>query len=81
LKEQTSNPLNKNKQLNSPLNGTVLEINVQPGSNVREKEVLLAIEAMKMKTNIFSEFAGTVKSVNVSVGDKVSQGAILITFE
>jgi biotin carboxyl carrier protein len=71
----------KNKQLNSPLNGTVLEINAKPGVPVKEKEILLAIEAMKMKTNIFAEFAGVVKSVNVSVGDKVSQGTILITFE
>ena len=70
-----------NKQLNSPLNGTVLEINAKPGVPVKEKEILLAIEAMKMKTNIFAEFAGVVKSVNVSVGDKVSQGTILITFE
>jgi biotin carboxyl carrier protein len=69
------------KVLSSPINGTVLEIYAKPDAYLPEKAPVLAIEAMKMKTTIYSTFAGTVKSIGVTVGEKVEQGHALITYE
>ena len=38
--------------LTSPINGVVLEIPVKAGQTVAEGEVVIVLEAMKMKTNI-----------------------------
>ena len=42
------------KTLTSPINGVVLEIPVKEGQTVKENDVLVVLEAMKMKTNISS---------------------------
>lgn len=67
--------------LKSPMNGVVLEINVKPGDTVKQSQTLVAIEAMKMKTNVNAQFSAVVKSIEVKIGDTVEQNATLITFE
>ena len=76
-------PLNADDShtLASPLNGTVLEIHTAPGKTVKENEVVIVLEAMKMKTNISSPYIGVVKSVDVSVGESIETGQTLLTFE
>ena len=67
--------------LTSPINGVVLEIPVKAGQTVAEGEVVIVLEAMKMKTNISSPKAGEIASVNVSLGDRVESGQALVTFK
>ena len=67
--------------LRAPIAGTVLQVNVQPGAEVKEGDTLIILEAMKMETEITAPVAGTVKSVPVQVGSPVQGGDILVGFE
>lgn len=65
----------------SPIAGTILEIKCKAGDSVTQGQVLLVIEAMKMKTSIAAPAAGTVKRVPVAVGDSVRENQMLVEFE
>ena len=77
----TSQSQSNSKTLTSPIAGSVIEIKTKEGASVKEGEVLLVIEAMKMNTNISSPTTGTVTAIKVQVGNIVQQEQILITFE
>lgn len=65
----------------SPIAGTVVEIKCKPGDTVTNGQVLLVIEAMKMKTSIAAPTSGKVKTVPVAAGDAVRESQILVEFE
>jgi biotin carboxyl carrier protein len=65
----------------SPIAGTVVEIKCKPGDNVAGGQVLLVIEAMKMKTSIAAPTGGKVKSIPIAVGDTVRESQILVEYE
>ncbi|MCR5462558.1 MAG: biotin/lipoyl-binding protein [bacterium] len=56
----------------SPIQGTVLKINVSEGSAVKKGDVLLVIEAMKLENDIVAPKDGVVKGIKVSKGQTVS---------
>ncbi|MCR5137289.1 MAG: biotin/lipoyl-binding protein [Oscillospiraceae bacterium] len=62
----------------SPMPGNVLKINVTQGQQVKEGDVLLILEAMKMENEIASPKAGTVAQIVVSKGAVVETGAALV---
>jgi biotin carboxyl carrier protein len=64
----------------SPIAGTVLEVKVKPGDEVKNGQELLIIEAMKMETAIAAHRDGTVKSVPVAAGDSVRENELLVEF-
>ena len=69
------------KEVTCPINGTIVEILVQPGQTVKDREIVATIEAMKMKTSVFSNQYGVVKTVETKVGDIVEHGQKILTFE
>lgn len=64
----------------SPLQGTVQSIKVKNGQNVKEGEVLLVIEAMKMENDVPSTISGTIKNILVQEGQKVDSNQPLVEF-
>ena len=64
-----------------PIAGTVVEIKCRAGDAVKEGQILLVVEAMKMNTSIAAPTAGRVKSVPVAAGDNVREGQILVELE
>ena len=54
-----------------------MKVNV--GDTVKQGDVVLVLEAMKMQNNIEADHDGTVTSVLVTRGDTVMEGATLIT--
>ena len=62
----------------SPMPGNVLKINVTQGQQVKEGDVLLILEAMKMENEVVSPKAGTVAQIVVSRGAVVETGAALV---
>ena len=62
----------------APLPGNVLSIKVSQGAAVKEGDVLLLIEAMKMENEVAAPCDGTVKQIVVSQGQMVSTGDTLI---
>jgi biotin carboxyl carrier protein len=61
--------------------GKIKKVNVKRKSKVKEGEVLLILEAMKMNNIIFSPMKGVIKEVHVTPGLSVPKGALLIEFK
>jgi len=61
--------------------GTVLDINIKPGQIVKKGEILMILDAMKMKNKLKANMDGKVKSIAVKMGDKVSKGTVLLELE
>ena len=62
----------------SPMPGNVLKINVTQGQSVKEGEVLLILEAMKMENEVVATKAGTVAQIVTSKGAVVETGSPLV---
>ncbi|MDR1161891.1 MAG: acetyl-CoA carboxylase biotin carboxyl carrier protein subunit [Tannerellaceae bacterium] len=65
----------------STLPGTVIRIMVKEGQEVKEGELLLILEAMKMMNRIAAPLSGTVKDVLVKEGDKLSKSHLMIKID
>jgi acetyl-CoA/propionyl-CoA carboxylase biotin carboxyl carrier protein len=68
-------------EITAPMASTVVKILVENNSLVKQGQVLLVLEAMKMETDILSPQEGTVKEIKIKPGDTVSAGEILLTLE
>lgn len=66
--------------LTAPLPGTVIEVFVKAGDVIESGQVVLVIEAMKMKNSIRSTRAGKVAEVLVSEGQTVAHKQALVRF-
>lgn len=64
----------------APMNGVVIEVSVKAGDTVKSGQIIVVLEAMKMKTNITSDRDGKVASVNISPNDSVEAGQVMLTF-
>ena len=65
--------------VNSPMPGTILDIKVTAGQQVKEGDLVVILEAMKMENEIYAPCAGTVAQVLTSKGASVDTGAPLVT--
>ena len=65
--------------IKAPLPGTIIELKVNVGDTVKQGDVVLVLEAMKMQNNIESEYNGTVTSITAKQGETVMEGAVLLT--
>lgn len=72
-------PAGDGEPVNSPMPGTIVSVNVTNGQSVKEGDVLVVLEAMKMENEIMAGKAGVVTSVNVSKGESVDAGTLLVT--
>ena len=62
----------------SPMPGTILKVNVAAGQTVKEGDLLVVLEAMKMENEIFAPKGGTVSQVLVEKGASVNTGDVLV---
>lgn len=80
-----ANPLEKKDELQdalrSPLPGTIVEVTVSAGMEVKEGDTLVVLEAMKMNNNLTAEQDGKVKTILVHEGETVKENTPLVTFE
>ncbi|MBR3724727.1 MAG: acetyl-CoA carboxylase biotin carboxyl carrier protein subunit [Bacteroidales bacterium] len=65
-------------KITTPLPGTILDVFVNVGDQVKVGQTVVLLEAMKMENNIESDTEGTVISVNVRKGDSVLEGETLV---
>ncbi|MGX0551009.1 pyruvate carboxylase [Staphylococcus hominis] len=61
--------------------GSVTEVKVSVGDEVKVNQPLLITEAMKMETTIQAPFNGVIKKVTVVNGDAIATGDLLIEIE
>ena len=65
--------------VNSPMPGTVLDVQIKPGDYVKSGDTLLVLEAMKMENAIVAPKDGKVVEVYVIKGQTVESGTPLVT--
>jgi len=65
-------------QMFSDIPGTVVKIYVEEGQKVKEGDLMMILEAMKMKNKIYFPVDGTVKKIYVKEEEKVPKGRLMI---
>ncbi|WP_328887422.1 acetyl/propionyl/methylcrotonyl-CoA carboxylase subunit alpha [Streptomyces sp. NBC_00316] len=63
--------------LASPMQGTIVKIAVEEGQEVKEGDLIVVLEAMKMEQPLNAHRAGTVKGLAAEVGSSISSGAVI----
>ncbi|WJY21480.1 pyruvate carboxylase [Fontisubflavum oceani] len=76
-KAELGNP----NHIGAPMPGVVASVAVQPGAKVKEGDLLLTIEAMKMETGIHADRDATVKAVHVTPGGQIDAKDLLVELE
>ena len=67
--------------IKSNMQGMVLEVAVNRGSEVKKGDLLVVLEAMKMENPIHSPVDGKVADIFVNTGDVVQSGDVLLVVE
>ncbi len=65
----------------SPMQGTVIAINVEEGQEVPEGMTLLIMDSMKMEHEIAATVSGVVSKINVEIGDTLYEKHPLLAIE
>jgi biotin carboxyl carrier protein len=65
----------------APMPGKVVRMLVKPGDDVKARQGLVVVEAMKMENELRAARDGRVRDVAVSEGQSVDAGAVLLTVE
>ncbi len=73
--------LGNSNHIGAPMPGVVASVAVQTGQQVREGDLLLTIEAMKMETGIHAERDAVIKAAHVSAGAQIDAKDLLIELE
>jgi biotin carboxyl carrier protein len=68
-------------EINAPMPGLILEVNISEGDTVKKGDFLCVLEAMKMENTLTAPRDGTIKSVNIAKGETVDKGMLLIELE
>jgi acetyl-CoA/propionyl-CoA carboxylase, biotin carboxylase, biotin carboxyl carrier protein len=61
----------------TPMQGTVLKVEVAEGDEIEAGKVVCVVEAMKMENEIVAHRSGTVSELSVVAGDSVSSGQVI----
>jgi acetyl-CoA/propionyl-CoA carboxylase biotin carboxyl carrier protein len=69
------------EDLTSPLQGTVLRVAVEQGTEVSEGDLIAVIEAMKMENEITAHRSGKITELPISAGTSVTSGDLLAKIE
>jgi pyruvate carboxylase len=68
-------------ELKAPITGKVVDILTTSGVDIKEGQVLIVLEAMKMEIQIKSPVSKRIKEIKVSKGQFVKTGDVLVGFE
>ena len=78
LPEKT--PPDTSRLVVSPMPGLVVSMDVAPGEEVKEGQVICVIEAMKMQNILRAERDGVIKTIGAKAGDSVAADDVLAEF-
>ncbi len=66
------------KEIKSPIAGTVSEIFVEEGEKIEKEQKIVLLSAMKMENEIISDFSGRIKEIRIKKGEQVKGGQVLV---
>ncbi len=69
------------EQVEFPISGKIISVNVQEGSTVNEGDILCLLESMKMENPILAPVAGTVTKIALSPGQVVEACELVAIIE
>ncbi|APE23548.1 MULTISPECIES: acetyl/propionyl/methylcrotonyl-CoA carboxylase subunit alpha [Streptomyces] len=72
-----SGPAASGDTLASPMQGTIVKVAVEEGQEVKEGDLIVVLEAMKMEQPLNAHRSGTVKGLTAEVGASVTSGATI----
>ena len=64
-----------------PITGKIISVNVNVGDKVREGDVICLLESMKMENPILAPVAGTVAKIELAAGQVVEAGDLIAVIE
>jgi acetyl-CoA/propionyl-CoA carboxylase biotin carboxyl carrier protein len=65
----------------SPMQGTILAVEVEEGDAVEAGQVICIVEAMKMENEVAAHRSGTIAEIAVAAGDPVTTGQAICVIE
>lgn len=68
-------------EIEAEIAGSIWKIEKAVGDRVKEEEVLLILESMKMEIPVEAPCSGTVSEIRVHEGDRVDEGAVLVLID
>lgn len=68
-------------EVKAPMPGSILNITIEEGAEVRSGDQLLILEAMKMENVIKSPGDGSIDKIHVSLNQSVEKNQVLISFK
>ena len=68
-------------KISAEVSGEIIDLPVKEGQDVKQRQTLLTIEAMKMQTTLQAERDGHVGQLLVKSGCQVETGDLLLTIE
>ena len=69
------------QRVTSPMPGKVVRILVKPGDEVKARQGLAVVEAMKMENELRAARDGRVRDISVAEGQSVDAGTVLLIIE
>ncbi len=64
-----------------PITGKIISVNVKPGDQVQEGDVICILESMKMENPILAPVDGTIGEIGVSAEQVVKPGETITVIE
>lgn len=65
----------------APVPGKIVDVKVKVGDTIKEGDLVLVLEAMKMENELHSPKQATIAAVLVNKGDQAAKGQLLVAFE
>ncbi len=72
---------NSSQELTSPMQGTIVKVEVKDGAKVAEGDLIVVLEAMKMEQPITAHRSGKVSGLKLKAGDTVAAGATIASIK
>ncbi|MEV5978072.1 biotin carboxylase N-terminal domain-containing protein [Streptomyces sp. NPDC052114] len=72
-----SGPAASGDTLASPMQGTIVKVAVEEGQEVKEGDLIVVLEAMKMEQPLNAHRSGTIKGLAAEVGGSLTSGAVI----
>lgn len=73
--------LSNDSHIGAQMPGTISEVKVKQGDEVKQGQALIITEAMKMETTIQAPYDGTISNIYVSAGDSIQTHDLMITID